>query len=346
MLVTTLAGQPAAAAFADGVRQSARFNQPTDVLVLAFNLQALCLIADSLNHRIRVLDLNSMAVATVAGNGAAGHDDGTGETASFHAPCALAAASNSQIVWVADMYNSVIRRLVIGERGGRLASWVSTVEIFDTSGRYIRLLYPAGTAPLAAHVLFLAACPALSHAPTVTLQPAGTAFTNCDETVCICAGLAVTPPGETEALYVSDQYQRRLVRIDAAPASTANSSSDSHALSINVSALILTRQSCSCTSELQCQQGRRTCVPEARVQRSCAQEAVELAYPRGLVTTSAGQLLVAESDKARVRIIEDMHVNASSLAATWCGTSIHHSCTCPPIGLDPPNARHACVPRR
>jgi len=56
------------------------------------------------------------------------------------------------------------------------------------------------------------------------------------------------------------------------------------------------------------------------VQRVCRQEEVELAYPRGLATTSTGQLIVAESDGARVRIIEDMRVNSSGAVASWTGT--------------------------
>jgi len=55
-----------------GVGSGARFNTPSGVLVISFNGRALCLIADSLNHRIRALDLTSMLVFTLAGRGTTG----------------------------------------------------------------------------------------------------------------------------------------------------------------------------------------------------------------------------------------------------------------------------------
>jgi len=251
MLVTTLAGTATVAAFADGAATSSSFNQPSDVHVVHLSISGnditLCLIADGNNRRIRMLDLTGTAplsVYTLAGTGAAGAADGRGSVASFNFPSALTALPVSNVVWVADMYNSVVRRLQLempahgnGGNGIGIAGvecLVSTIRLFDSSRRLLQLLYPFG--------------------------------------------LALTPVGESQALYISDQLQRRLLRADISKVS-----SDFASNTQNVSALILSHNV-----------------------HTCGVDEVDIAFPRGIASTSTGELIVAETDAARVRVVEHM----------------------------------------
>ena len=79
-----------------------------------------CLIADGQNHAIRVLDLLTRRVTTLAGGaGVDGAADGAGSEARFAYPVALAARSLSSLeVYIADMYNSRVRRMVLTVSSG------------------------------------------------------------------------------------------------------------------------------------------------------------------------------------------------------------------------------------
>jgi hypothetical protein len=125
--VTTLAGAPGIASFKDAVGSRARFNEPNAVLHIKLARHSLCLVADGSNNRVRAIDLESetMRVSTIAGSSASGYSDGNGlhgGAATFHYPSALATLQDTSspsspfvVVWVADMYNSVVRRLEVRE---------------------------------------------------------------------------------------------------------------------------------------------------------------------------------------------------------------------------------------
>ena len=76
MAVTTVAGN--AGGFADGVGTAARFNNPTG---LAADGNGRLFVADSINNRIRQIDLVSLQVSTLAGNATQGSADGVGAAA-------------------------------------------------------------------------------------------------------------------------------------------------------------------------------------------------------------------------------------------------------------------------
>jgi hypothetical protein len=124
-MVTTLAGAPGIASFNDAVGSRARFNEPNAVLHVKLARHSLCLVADGNNNRVRAIDLETMRVSTIAGASASGYSDGNGRhggAAAFHYPSALATSQDSSspsspfvVVWVADMYNSVVRRLEVRE---------------------------------------------------------------------------------------------------------------------------------------------------------------------------------------------------------------------------------------
>jgi DNA-binding beta-propeller fold protein YncE len=107
--VTTLAGT-GQAGHADGPAATALFNQPTGVAV---DGSGKIVVADRMNHCIRVID-TALQVNTLAGTpGVAGYADGPSLSASFNGPAGLAMDPAGGLVYVADTDNNRIR--VIGE---------------------------------------------------------------------------------------------------------------------------------------------------------------------------------------------------------------------------------------
>ncbi len=108
----SVSGQPSilagttTAGFADGNGFMAQFDQPSG---LAVGLSGNVYVGDTLNNRIRKIDLND-DVTTVAGNGHAGYADGPAGTAEFNQPTGLAVDHQGNII-VADSYNNRIRRI-------------------------------------------------------------------------------------------------------------------------------------------------------------------------------------------------------------------------------------------
>jgi hypothetical protein len=93
--------------YRDGAFVTARFNHP---IGMAFNETADKLyVADSGNHRIRVIDLkNNNDVQTLAGTGEAGQDDGSIDKASFNMPTRLVALPRDKLA-VYDAGSHLIR---------------------------------------------------------------------------------------------------------------------------------------------------------------------------------------------------------------------------------------------
>ena len=104
-LVTTLAGD-GTAGFVDGPANSARFNNPQGVAIMA---DGAVVVADTDNHRIRRIAPDG-TVTTLAGDGTPGLRDGVGVQARFNAPRGIAVGSFGNI-YVADTGNSVVRLL-------------------------------------------------------------------------------------------------------------------------------------------------------------------------------------------------------------------------------------------
>lgn len=108
--VTTLAGSPGQAGFADGVGAAARFNNPVGVALSRDG--AIALVADTDNHLIRRIDLATGAVTTVAGSpGQSGRSDGVGAAARFNQPASVAYARSGTFAVAADYGTRTIRRI-------------------------------------------------------------------------------------------------------------------------------------------------------------------------------------------------------------------------------------------
>ena len=103
--VTTLAGD-GIAGDADGTGSQARFNGPVGV---AIDAQGRVIVADTYNDRIRSITRDGV-VATVAGGGGAGAEDGPADLARFDTPCGIAADAAGNI-YGADSGNGAIRRI-------------------------------------------------------------------------------------------------------------------------------------------------------------------------------------------------------------------------------------------
>ncbi|MEW6208237.1 MAG: NHL repeat-containing protein [Acidobacteriota bacterium] len=131
--VETIAGS--AEGYADGDRNSARFNTPSG---LCIDRRGNIIIADTANNRIRKIDPKG-TVSTLAGNGEAGLRDGAAPESQFDSPLGVAADAEGN-VYVADSYNDCIRKISIdgqvttiaGGRSPGLADGQKDAALFDT----------------------------------------------------------------------------------------------------------------------------------------------------------------------------------------------------------------------
>jgi hypothetical protein len=104
-LVSTMAGSTTAG-IADGTGTVARFNAPGDIAV---DRGGVIWVADTGNNRIRRVSPSGVVV-TVAGSGIGQTIDGTGLSASFFSPCALAVGGDG-LLYIADCGSGAIRSL-------------------------------------------------------------------------------------------------------------------------------------------------------------------------------------------------------------------------------------------
>lgn len=106
-VVETVAGN-GVPGFADGEAAKARFNTPTSV-ALSIDERFL-FVADTFNHRIRIIDLATGIVETFAGNGARAAIDGPAAEASFDQPIGLAVDSDGRL-YVSEVGGNIIRTI-------------------------------------------------------------------------------------------------------------------------------------------------------------------------------------------------------------------------------------------
>ena len=87
----------------DGVGDAVRLQHPLGVAVHDGRV----VIADTYNHKIKLLDPGIGRVWTLAGTGKPGHRDGAGRRAQFYEPGGVSVAGDT--IYVADTNNHVIR---------------------------------------------------------------------------------------------------------------------------------------------------------------------------------------------------------------------------------------------
>ncbi len=106
LAVTTIAGLPGSIGTTDGAGTDARFNDPYSLWGDGQRLY----IADLSNNRIRVMDIASQQVSTLAGQ-SQGSVDGTGATARFYYPIGM--WGDGVNLYVADQFNYAIRKIAL-----------------------------------------------------------------------------------------------------------------------------------------------------------------------------------------------------------------------------------------
>src|SRR5688572_11248216 len=89
----------------DGERGTARLQHPLGVAVY----EGRVIIADTYNHKIKMLDPSSGKVSTLAGTGVPGHRDGDAARAQFHEPGGVSVAGHT--LFVADTNNHAVRTI-------------------------------------------------------------------------------------------------------------------------------------------------------------------------------------------------------------------------------------------
>lgn len=107
---STIAGTVGDFGSTDGIGAAARFKFPKAVMAYAGRLY----VSDTGNHTIRVLDLATNEVTTLAGQaGVAGSSNGIGSAAQFSSPMGLH-TTDGVTLFVADSGNNQIRKIDIG----------------------------------------------------------------------------------------------------------------------------------------------------------------------------------------------------------------------------------------
>jgi sugar lactone lactonase YvrE len=145
-VVTTFAGNLPGSA--DGTGSAAQFNSPSGVTV---DGSGNVFVADSGNHTIRKITPAGV-VTTLAGMAgpsdrvaSSGSADGTGGAARFYNPQGVA-VDGSGNVYVADMFNSTIRKITPAGVVTTLAGTAGSTGSADGTGSAARFRYPKGVA--------------------------------------------------------------------------------------------------------------------------------------------------------------------------------------------------------
>ncbi len=140
--VTTLAGLAGTVGPVDGVGNLARFSSP---MGLATDAAGVLYVADTGNNTVRKVASDG-TVTTLAGSaGWMGAVDGTGATARFFAPKALAVDASGNI-YVADTANQLIRKVTPSGVVTTLAGLSGQAGMQDGTGTQAQFSSPAGIA--------------------------------------------------------------------------------------------------------------------------------------------------------------------------------------------------------
>ncbi|MBU4315800.1 MAG: hypothetical protein KKF30_00845 [Proteobacteria bacterium] len=104
--VTTFAGTIGVSGAADGIGTAASFNRPIGLTSDGTNLY----VADEQNHMIRMIEIKTATVTTIAGDGTIGSaDNDLGTLSTFYEPSGL--ATDGMSLFVADQKNNTIREI-------------------------------------------------------------------------------------------------------------------------------------------------------------------------------------------------------------------------------------------
>ena len=140
--ISTFSGQPGIPGYADGGSSSAKFNFPRG---LTLDEQENICVADEQNNRIRKVS-TSGTVATFAGLGIAGHQDGSAAIARFNSPHDIDVDLINGYFYVADKLNHCVRRISFAGNVTTAAGIPGSPGYVDAPGLSARLNNPTGVA--------------------------------------------------------------------------------------------------------------------------------------------------------------------------------------------------------
>ena len=123
--VSTLAGVPHISGFLNGPATSATFNSPSGVAINPSNGNII--VADTYNHAIRLINVTSNNVSTLAGTGSSGYLDGPATSAKFNSPVGVAVDPSNGNIMVADTHNDMLRMINVTSN---IVSTLATSLIF------------------------------------------------------------------------------------------------------------------------------------------------------------------------------------------------------------------------
>lgn len=140
--VSTVAGQANSAGSGDGTGTAARFSTPWGITTDGANLY----VADSANHTIRKIVIDTGAVTTLAGlAGNAGTTDGNGTTARFNQPRGI--TTDGVNLYVADSGNHTLRKIDISSGAvSTIAGTPGSIGAIDNTGAAARFNWPTDIA--------------------------------------------------------------------------------------------------------------------------------------------------------------------------------------------------------
>jgi hypothetical protein len=137
--VSTLAGD-GTSGFFDGNANNSKFNNSAGAAV--DNIGNIY-IADGGNHRIRLINVSTGTVSTVAGDGNTGTSDGIGTNANFNDPYGIFLDSSGDI-YVGDRGNHLIRKISIATGQVSTVAGSGTVGFADATGTNAMFSFPSG----------------------------------------------------------------------------------------------------------------------------------------------------------------------------------------------------------
>lgn len=154
--IFTIAGQADTPGSADGSGATSQLNTPAGVAI--DRIATFGIVADTLNHTIRRIDLRSGELTTIAGQpGAPGSADGSGAEARFDKPTGVAlVCSNAPLnvidpvtdcpyAFIADTGNRTIRKLVLATNEvTTIAGMAGSAGFVDGAGSASRFSRPTG----------------------------------------------------------------------------------------------------------------------------------------------------------------------------------------------------------
>jgi len=182
--------------WADGVGTNARFGNVFDAHEFSIDRSpdgSKLLVGDWANHVIRLVDVTTGTVETVAGSGGQGYQDGHATAAKFSFPTGVAFTPDGREAIVVDRYNHLIRAISLGECRNCSAGTYTNVtdapsclacprgKFQSRAGATSCDLCPANTYAALPSSAFCATCPSGTTATPGAAECVCIAGTNCTE---------------------------------------------------------------------------------------------------------------------------------------------------------------------